>query len=446
MFKNIYDIGNKKYYPIKSDRGVEILKSYINKMGGSNITQRGGQKSSPNYYINYPVMINHLKCKINKEYLHENQSPNKEFLLISDIHLNLPSCKKYNPILVHKKNSINLEHFLQIFFTNVNTCLDIFIEDRHIYYKQYGGSDVLDLPIDIIRKHLAVRTKKNLRIHKTDNRQTVFVDNEMNFNTENSFDFNVKKSKKFKSVKSKNNFINKLIDTLLFGNLDKHFLNTFFTEQGFDMDIDLHIKFLNQTKIRIKKQEVLNNSIRDVIIKVFKLRIKDELSQYYSKSKLKLSTDDIENILFYIHIFVVDMYTLYRMFRIFDETKRNICKENESMTKIVGYYGAFHIENYVNVIRQLAIENIITLEKDAIYAYNSNIVNIHKRNYGKVVGCVPIPINTKIFGIYPDRYIKSVHKIDCSTFKNNTGKKCPQCCSKQPNCQWINRAIGCKNK
>lgn len=37
MFKNIYDIRNNKYYPIKSNRGIEILKSYINKIGGSNL-------------------------------------------------------------------------------------------------------------------------------------------------------------------------------------------------------------------------------------------------------------------------------------------------------------------------------------------------------------------------------------------------------------------------
>ena len=363
-------------------------------------------------------MINHLKCKINKKYLHENQSPNKEFLLISDIHRKLQSCKEYNPSLVHNKNSINLKHFLQIFYTNVNTCLDIFIEDGQTYYKQYGGNGVTEIPLDIIREYLASLSKKNLRIHRTDNRQNTFVDNEMNSNNEDSFWYNVQKSKKFKSVKSKNNFIDKLIDTLLFGDLDKHFLNTFFTEQGIDKDIDLNIKYLNQTKIRITKQELLNNSIRDVIIKVIKLRIKDKLSFYYYKRKLKFSSVDIERMLFQIHIFVVDMYTLYRMFRIFDETKRNICKENESMTKIVGYYGASHIQNYVAVIRQLAMDNIITLEKDAIYAYDSNIVDIHSLNTGKYpvggfnfIGCVPISINTKIFGIYPYRYIEAVKTI-----------------------------------
>ena len=75
-----------------------------------------------------------------------------------------------------------------------------------------------------MRKYLASLSKKNLRIHRTDNRQNTFVDNEMNSNNEDSFWYNVKKSKKFKSVKSKNNFIDKLIDTLLFGDLDKHFL------------------------------------------------------------------------------------------------------------------------------------------------------------------------------------------------------------------------------
>ena len=332
--------------PKKSKKGT-VKKSSLKK------SKKSSKKSSSK-------TRNYLKGPISMTQMSTTKYGGYKVLLFGDHHVKLAKCP----------NGKKTEEYIQNYIFDIVKLkfpekIDLFIEEPYeknklnsIVHKNYNigsylAETILKNPCFSWDKTECSTNFPNLRAHYTDLRQSMSegITNE--------------------TIKIKDIIFNDIgfMNILLYGGkeifkLPKKEKERIYNHINNILDKWTFDTIINSRKIKKQFDNIKNNKLRNKLIEIFK----EGYELIYNKSKNESIEELIlNNNLLTLTIYIIDIYTLGRFFRSYENTGHF----GDEARNSIFYFGNVHIQRFINILKQLGFK--IDYSKQTLIKYNNEI-------------------------------------------------------------------------